>query len=451
LIPKGFSIQVSLFELKPEVIIRIYPDQTKEGNSRLLETLKDYAYHCHRCGMCQQVCPTFKLLRQEYYAPRGRVEIFKHYLEGKLALTPRLEQLFMSCILCDACAAFCPSGVRIDSLLRHMRQELYQLTPNKLNKKIIFAILRNAGRLRKASHLVRIGQKLLVHVAGSNAKIGNIPIAKFPLMTNARFTSKIPEKISSDGRRLGRLIYFTGCATDLVYEDVGYAVVQVLARLGFEIIIPKDQVCCSAPLFLSGATQESLPSIIKNLTVLDRSDVDAIVVDCATCGAALKKEIPELLENLGLDSEKALRVANKVRDISQIVSDRLDELHIQENRSRETSVVTYHDPCHLVRGMGVAAEPRKILKSIDGIKFVEMEGSSECCGGGGFYQFDNADMSAGITSRKKHNINAVRADIIATGCPGCRLTLTGNMSDDENKEILHTVQLLSRFMANEQA
>ena len=421
----------------------------KDRNAMFPEDLKDDLHHCLKCGMCQQVCPTFKLTRQEYYAPRGRVQIFKHYLEGNLAVTPTLDHLLMSCMLCDACAALCPSGVRIDRLLRYMRRELYELTPKKLNKKIMFAILRNGARFRRASRLARMGQKLLVDIAGSNAKMGNIPIAKFPRITREPFTRKVPEKISPRGKRSGRVIYFTGCATDLVYGDVGQAVLRVLLQLGIEIVIPHDQVCCSAPLFLNGATQASLPNIVKNLTVLDRSDVDAIVVDCATCGAALKKEIPELLENLGLDTEKALRVANKVRDVSEIVSDRLNELHIQENCSGEPLLVTYHDPCHLVRGMGVAAEPRKILRNIGGIKFVEMEGAGECCGGGGFYQFDNVDMSAGITSRKKRNVDATSAQIVATGCPGCRLTLAGNMSDGENTEVLHTVQLLSRFMPHE--
>lgn len=421
----------------------------KDRNAMFPEDLKDDLHHCLKCGMCQQVCPTFKLTRQEYYAPRGRVQIFKHYLEGDLAVTPTLEHLLMSCMLCDACSALCPSGVRIDRLLRHMRRELWELTPKKLNKKIIFAILRNSGRFRRASRLARIGQKLLFDISGSNSKIGNIPISKFPRITRESFARKVQEKISPQGKRSGRVMYFTGCATDLVYGDVGQAVLRVLLRLGIEILIPHDQVCCSAPLFLSGATQASLPNIVKNLTILDRSDVDAIVVDCATCGAALKKEIPELLENLGLDTEKALRVANKVRDVSQIVSDRLNELHIQENCSGEPLLVTYHDPCHLVRGMGVAAEPRKILSNIGGIKFVEMEGAGECCGGGGFYQFDNVDMSAGITSRKKRNVDATSARIVATGCPGCRLTLTGNMSDEENREVLHTVQLLARFMSHE--
>ncbi len=421
----------------------------KVRNAMFPEALKDDLHHCLKCGMSQQVCPTFKVTRQEYYAPRGRVQVFKNYVEGNLAITPTLEHLFMSCVLCDACAALCPSGVRIDRLLRYMRRELYELTSKKLDKKIIFAILRNGERFRRASRLARIGQKLLVDIAGSNAKMGNIPIAKFPRITRGPFTRRVPEKISPQGKRSGRVMYFTGCATDLVYGEVGQAVLRVLLRLGIEIVIPHDQVCCSAPLFLNGATKASLPNIVKNLTILDRSDVDAIVVDCATCGAALKKEIPELLENLGLDTEKALRVANKVRDISQIVSDRLNELHIQENSSGEPLLVTYHDPCHLVRGMGVAAEPRKILRNIGGIKFVEMEGAGECCGGGGFYQFDNVDMSAGITSRKKRNVDATSAQIVATGCPGCRLTLTGNMSDEENRGVLHTVQLLSRFMYHE--
>jgi glycolate oxidase iron-sulfur subunit len=98
--------------------------------------------------------------------------------------------------------------------------------------------------------------------------------------------------------------------------------------------------------------------------------------------------------------------------------------------------------------MGVAADTRKILSRISGIKLVEMEGSSECCGGGGYYQFDNVDISAGITSRKKRNIMATGAHIVATGCPGCRLTLRGNISEDENIEVLHTMQLLSRSLTN---
>ncbi len=414
------------------------------------ETVKDDLYHCFKCGMCQQVCPTFKVNHQEYYTPRGRVQIIKHYLEGDLRITPTMEHILMSCMLCDACAAMCPSGVRIDRLFRQMRMELNGSAHKSLRKKLMFSILRNNKMLRNASRLARIGQKLLIDTFGTNSKMGAIPLAKLPRITAEPFRQKVSEKVPPVGKRLGRVVYFTGCATDLFYEDVGHAVLRVLGQLGLEVIIPSDQVCCSAPLFLSGAARSSLPNIFKNLEILDRVDADAIVVDCATCGAALKKGIPELLEDLGLDTTKAKRVAKKVKDVSQIVSERLDELPIQEKRSGRPLVVTYHDPCHLSRGMGVAVEPRKILSSIGGIKLVEMEGSSECCGGGGYYQFDNVDISSGITSRKKSNIKATGAHIVATGCPGCRLTLAGNMSQDEDIQVLHTLQLLSSSLMNKQ-
>ena len=413
------------------------------------QNLKDDLDHCFKCGMCQQVCPTFKVMRREYYTPRGRVQIIKHYLEGDLDLTPELSRLIMSCMLCDACAALCPSGVRIDRLFRLMRVEMDHRAPKTLGKKLLISILKNGDRLRKAAALSRIGQRLLVDVCRTHAKIGAMPLARFPRIAKETFREKNQGKNPPARKRSGRVIYFTGCATDLVYHDVGYAVLRVLSQLGFEVIIPKGLVCCSAPLFLGGAVESSLPNIFKNLDILDGVDADAIVVDCATCGAALKKGIPELLEDLGLDTEKAKRVANKVKDISQIISEDIDKLPIIRNSTDQQLVVTYHDPCHLVRGMGVAVEPRTILRGIDGIKFVEMEGSNECCGGAGSYQFENVDISSAITSRKTNNIRATGAHIVATGCPGCRLTLTGNMSAAERVDVLHTVQLVSRFMTNQ--
>jgi glycolate oxidase iron-sulfur subunit len=355
----------------------------------------------------------------------------------------------MSCMLCDACAALCPSGVRIDRLFRLMRVEINHRSPKTLGKKLLIFILKNGDRLRKAAALSRIGQRLLVDVYRTQAKIGAIPFGRFPRIAKETFREKNQEKIPPARKKSGRVIYFTGCATDLVYHDVGYAVLRVLSQLGFDVIIPKGLVCCSAPLFLSGAAEESLPNIFKNLDILAGTDADAIVVDCATCGAALKKGIPELLEDLSLDTEKAKRVANKVKDISQIVYEHMDNLPILRNTANQQLAVTYHDPCHLVRGMGVALEPRALLRAIDGIKFVEMQGSNECCGGAGSYQFENVDISSGVTSRKTNNIRATGALIVATGCPGCRLTLAGNISADKRVDVLHTVQLVSRFMTNQ--
>ncbi len=327
-----------------------------------------------------------------------------------------------------------------------MRLELDQAIPKRYAKRLLFAALASNSGLRHTAGLARMGQRLLVDILGTSSRLGNIPLAKFPRINGTSFRESITETVQPEGKRVGRVAYFTGCATDLIYADVGRSVLQVLGKLGIEVIIPRDQACCSAPLFLNGAVKQALPNILKNLEILDRVDADAIVVDCAACGAALKKGIPDLLEDLNMDTERASRVAEKVRDISQIVSERLDKLPIESIRSSEPLTVTYHDPCHLVRGMGITAEPRAMIRSLSEAKLVEMEGANECCGGGGFYQFDKVNLSGAITSRKMENIRATGAQVVLTGCPGCRLTLAGNISESEEIEVLHTIQLLSRYL-----
>jgi glycolate oxidase iron-sulfur subunit len=227
---------------------------------------------------------------------------------------------------------------------------------------------------------------------------------------------------------------------------VGRATVLVLSELGYEVIIPPDQVCCAAPIFLAGYPDEALRNIDRNLAVFGSVDADAIVVDCATCGSALKKGIPELLEDIGLDPSRAVSIAARVKDVSEIVSEDLDRLDLDDPGRHEPVDVTYHDPCHLVRGMGVSAQPRKLLSSLPGIRFVEMKGAGECCGGGGSFQFEHVELSSAVTSKKTGNIRATSARIVATGCPGCRLTIQGNLDRDSDPRVVHTMELLARSL-----
>ncbi len=407
------------------------------------ENIKEDFHHCLKCGLCQSVCPTFRVMRQEHYSPRGRVQIIKHYLEGDLQITRDFEEAILSCILCDACASLCPSGVQIDRLFRNMRVNLVDATGINPVKKVLFSILSSNSRLRTAAGIAGSCRDLLVDKLGVSWKLGNVPLNRLPRVSTRVFRERIAERIVPARRSIGKVLFFVGCATDLIFPDIGRSVVTILQKMGFEVLVSKEQVCCSAPIFLSGAAKSALPSIFKNLDILDRTGVDAIVTDCATCGAALKKGIPQLLEDLGLDKDKAQRVSRKVIDISQIVAENLDRLEIGD--LKQPVKVTYHDPCHLGRGMAVTAEPTRIIRSIGNVEFVEMEGPNECCGGGGSYQFEKRRISDGISSRKRDCIVSTGANIVATGCPGCMLTLAGSLCDD-GIEILHTSQLLKRSL-----
>ena len=237
------------------------------------------------------------------------------------------------------------------------------------------------------------------------------------------------------------MLYFTGCATNYLFENVGRSVINVLRRLGVEVIIPKAQMCCGLPISLSGARRMALKNIHRNLEVFNRQDVDAVIVDCASCGAALKKEYAYILEETGENPEPARALAKKVLDVSQYLS-RFDlEKFLRPVPGR----VTYHDPCHLVRSQGVKEDPRSLLKRIPELEFVEMVGADVCCGGGGSFQVEHPDVASGITQNKIRAVLETGANLVASGCPGCRLQIYGNL-ETEGIEVVHPVELLAKSM-----
>ncbi|HRR42028.1 MAG TPA: (Fe-S)-binding protein, partial [Syntrophales bacterium] len=185
-----------------------------------------------------------------------------------------------------------------------------------------------------------------------------------------------------------------------------------------------------------------LPNVLKNIETLSRAEVDAVLIDCATCGAAFKKEYVELLKRKGLDTSQAEVLQKKTRDEMEYIAERLDRLPLPKDYQGPKIRVAYHDPCHLVRVQGVSAAPREILKALPQFEYVEMEEANACCGGGGSFQFDFPSVSKGITERKIRRIRQSGARIVVSGCPGCRVTIGGNMDPGERLSVLHPLQLL---------
>ena len=179
--------------------------------------------------------------------------------------------------------------------------------------------------------------------------------------------------------------------------------------------------------------------------------MDAVVVDCATCGAALKNEYAHLLRDLRQLGEEvsdgeiaaAELLASKLKDITVFIDDHKEWLPKLGGNGKKIRV-TYHDPCHLVQGQKVSAQPRNILKSIPDVEYVEMAGASDCCGGGGSFQVEHADTSRKITKRKVDNIMETGADVLTTCCPGCSLTISNHL--DPAIKVLHPVQLLQQAL-----
>jgi glycolate oxidase iron-sulfur subunit len=192
---------------------------------------------------------------------------------------------------------------------------------------------------------------------------------------------------------------------------------QLLARAGCEVVVC-PHVCCGLPPYSYGELASTRELAGHNLKLLGDVEADYIVTDCGSCGRFLKR-YPELLAEAEGLRRQAERLATKVRDFTELLS----QLPLPAPIHPPAQVITYHDPCHLGRGQGLTAEPRRLLREAAGANLVELPDADWCCGGAGTYSLVHADRSGRILRRKVDNIAGTGASVLATACPACILQI----------------------------
>ena len=275
----------------------------------------DEVYQCNKCGLCLSTCPVYGESLDEKSSPRAKVQLIKHYAEQDLASSNYLSGIIGSCLMCGTCTANCPSGVTHDQLFMRMRSEMVEDYGENWTFKVLFHLLSHEEQLRLAGKLSSFGANWLKNHVLGGVKLGTIPLKRFPDLNNTPFRKAFRERAVPGDARRGTVLYFTGCATNYVDTAVGYAVTEVLSRMGYRVEVPGNQVCCGLPLFMHGRQDKARTNIIRNIECLDREDVEAVLVDCATCGSALRREYPHLVREYGLEPDRALAVSGKTTDI----------------------------------------------------------------------------------------------------------------------------------------
>ena len=222
--------------------------------------------------------------------------------------------------------------------------------------------------------------------------------------------------------------------TNMVNPSLGKSVIDVLERHGCEVVIPSDVQCCGTPHLSYGDTATAKMLAANNVKLLQETGAEYIVTDCATCGGVLKEYSEQLPE--------AADFVRKVRDISEFL---VDVVGVKAGAKPVESLVTYHDSCHLNRGQGIKVPPREILKAIPGLTFREMPEADRCCGGAGSFGMTHYDLSQRILDRKLDNAVSVNADIIALGCPACKMQISHGIARRKLPlSVSHPIELLAK-------
>lgn len=404
---------------------------------------------CSRCGSCRSICPVSLAEKSENATPRSKVRMIEAVLEGELTLTPGVQARFDKCLLCKACKVNCGGGVATDELILGSRTNLVKRNGLNPVKRLAFTSL----RYRK---LFDLGLKMGAAFQGiifkdlpdGRGKVARIPLPAaglnlrrvVPNLTSRPLRSRLPvvNKAQTTETK-GRVVFFTGCTLNYMYPQAGEAVVSILTANGYEVVIPEEQCCCGTPAFTSGDAATGRILAEQNVKALSAHEYDYVVTACSSCGAALLAEYGHLLASSPL-LEDWRKLSGKVLDISQFVVKHCDMAKFGKLPLK----ITYHDACHLVRGMKVSAEPRQIFRSIPGLEFVEMKDADRCCGAGGTFSAVYYELSRKINDLKLDNAEATGADYVVAGCSACRMHITDGLSQrDSRMKVLHTAEVIA--------
>ena len=358
------------------------------------------------------------------------------------------------CLTCKACEASCPCGVKVVDIVLAARATMAETVGLPSVKQVIFHGL-------KMRRLFNAGMKLAPGLQGLALKRVDVPSgeagfrsARLPMGIDRRrvlrelaptsLRDSCAEWNAAYGEARRTVAFFTGCVNNLVYADAGKAIVEVLRANGCNVILPKDQHCCGAPVFVNGERDLGGRMACHNIDVFteadDRHQLDAIVFACGTCVSSFAEFYPHLLKLDPLYRTRAEKLAQKSTDVHPL----LVELGaLRKPMAPVPCKVTYHDSCHLARSVRVTEQPRQVLKAIPGVEYVEMKDAARCCGGAGSFSLTHYPLSRTVTSRKAANIDQTGADTAVTGCPGCRMSIEDGLAQGGFKQrTVHPAMLL---------
>lgn len=362
-----------------------------------LEDFKCEISKCSKCGLCQSVCPIYKLTGNDCAVSRGKFVMLEGVLKGDLKLNKNINKYLDLCLKCNKCSDFCPSAIDVCEIFETAK---YEYAKNTFWGKFVFFLESK-------------------FVFGNFLKIGKF--LKKIMLSNFRFNVKEGvAKRRVRGENL-KLLYFKGCVNN-IFPQADRFLHRLFDNSNVEII-EKDFDCCGLP-FLSSGNLERFEEVKKHNLALMDCDFDYILTDCASCESMLKKYFGhsegDKQEFCPKNPDDEILLSTAQNDDIKFMS--LGELVAQQDikfKFEKPIKVTFHKPCHLENDDFW----QKILANCENVEYVKMQDYDECCGFSGEFTIKNPKIATQLMKQKAQNAVATEADYVVTTCPACVIGL----------------------------
>jgi len=353
--------------------------------------------------------------------------MIKAVIDGRLAAGEEFVQHMYHCLDCRNCQSVCPAGVKVGELVLEARHRIEQHTPQGFLKRFILeSAIRDQKRLSRYLAPLRLYQRLglegLVrrsHILRYLSSDLEFMESLLPLLPSRPLSETIPEVVAASGPEKGRVGFFLGCAMNLLFADISRDTIEVLARAGYTVVIPRNQQCCGTPNIAEGERTVYREMAEHNIGLFEGLDVEAIVTDCAACGMELKS-YRETVSRVTRAASRAESFSAKVRDISEFL---VSALGLEPSFAPLQEKVCFHDPCHLRHGQKLVSPQRDLLRRIPSLVLTEIPDEGQCCGSAGIYNITHRERALEILKAKVSAIDKTAPDRVITSNPGCLMQL----------------------------
>lgn len=422
---------------------------------QLMKQLEDQLVVCMKCGMCQAVCPLYESTGVEADVARGKLALLDGLMKNRFDNPKPVQDRLNKCLLCGSCQASCPSGVNVLDIFIKARAILAGYMGLSPAKKLIFrSLLAHPDRFdnvaRWGARFQNLFTKTASDVIGTSCArvisplLGNRhfkPLAKTP------FHKRVPEKNTKGGRSGIRVALYVGCLLDKVYPDIAQNVLEVLDYHGVDVFLPAGQACCGIPAISSGDTDTFSNLVAHNVERFSTHPYDYLVTACATCTSTIKKIWPLMIPDSSPIRKAVEKMAARTMDISQFIVEKAGGVAVSQSMDAQQKSITYHDPCHLKKSLGVDSQPRELIRANGDYCLKEMPGADRCCGMGGSFNLQYYDISSNIGNLKAENITSTGCSTVASGCPACMMQISDMLSKAGKKiEVRHTVEIYAESL-----
>ena len=377
---------------------------------------------CVHCGFCNATCPTYQILGDELDGPRGRIYLIKEMLEGR-AVSRRTLTHLDRCLSCRNCETTCPSGVQYGRLVDIGRELIEPRVERpwfeRLQRWTLRKVIPYPARF---APLLRFGQMLRPIFPGS-------------------FKRKIPARRRVSGewpatRHGRRMLVLEGCVQPAMAPNINAAAARVLDRLGIRLVVANGSGCCGAASHHTSGVTEGLDFARRNIDAWwpdIEAGAEAIVMTASGCGVHVK-DYGHLLQRDSAYAEKARRVSELTRDISEI----LTKENLSALKPASAGVkLAFHAPCTLQHGQKLNGVVEKILRDA-GFTLTPVPDAHLCCGSAGTYSLLQPVLARRLRENKIQSLQSGRPDLMVTANIGC----LAHLQSGSEKPLRHWIEVM---------